>query len=285
MILFYLNKKNNSNINQRQSKITVAGIPLNYNGNPNFTNYAFVDPEAILNEKYPEPPEPVIADVASKIGQPASTEPPGVVQSFFIGMWSGVHNALDIAGFIPVVGEVPDGINALIYLAEGDKINAGLSAAAMIPVVGVGATAGKAAKKIAGAVGDATGQVTKRADDLVDAGKISAKQTDRVAITAIEESIKGRLKAAQLPTSGKIRYVPREDYNPVNPLPRPLPRGKHNGYIDRFGNEWVKGPSRTPGQAFEWDVQLPKNGGDSRFRSLSPDGKHVNVTLDGRISH
>jgi hypothetical protein len=62
-------------------------------------------------------------------------------------MWSGVHNALDIAGIIPGVGEIADGANVLIYLAEGDKINAGLSAAAMIPVVGVGATAGKAAKK------------------------------------------------------------------------------------------------------------------------------------------
>jgi hypothetical protein len=40
--------------------ITVAGIPLNYNGNPNFNNYIYVDPEAILNEKYPKPPEPNI---------------------------------------------------------------------------------------------------------------------------------------------------------------------------------------------------------------------------------
>ncbi|MDR2754582.1 MAG: hypothetical protein LBC20_02640 [Planctomycetaceae bacterium] len=51
------------------------------------------------------------------------------------------------------------------------------------------------------------------------------------------------------------------------------------------GGEWVKGPSRTPGHAFEWDVQLPKYRGDSCFRLLSPDGKHVNVTLDGQIAH
>ncbi|MFZ4835209.1 polymorphic toxin type 17 domain-containing protein [Rouxiella sp. Mn2063] len=29
-------------------------------------------------------------------------------------------------------------------------------------------------------------------------------------------------------------------------------------YFDGFGNEWVKGPSRTAGQAFEWDVQLSR---------------------------
>ena len=65
----------------------------------------------------------------------------------------------------------------------------------------------------------------------------------------------------------------------------PIKTGPNHGYIDRFDNEWTKGPSRTPGQAFEWDVQLPKNGGNEQFRSLSPDGVHVNVTLDGRISH
>jgi hypothetical protein len=40
--------------------IIVAGIPLNYNGNPNFTNYAYIDPEAILDEKCPMPEIPVI---------------------------------------------------------------------------------------------------------------------------------------------------------------------------------------------------------------------------------
>jgi RHS repeat-associated protein len=69
-------------------------------------------------------------------------------------------------------------------------------------------------------------------------------------------SIKGRLKHVQLPTEGKIRFIPAETYSPTNPLPR----GPNNGYIDKFGNEWVKGPSRTYGQAFEWDVQLSPKG-------------------------
>ncbi|MDR2755630.1 MAG: hypothetical protein LBC20_07975, partial [Planctomycetaceae bacterium] len=60
--------------------ITVAGIPLNYNGNPNFTNYAFVDPEAILDEKYPKPPEPVTPNptespvIISGVGAPLANE-------------------------------------------------------------------------------------------------------------------------------------------------------------------------------------------------------------------
>jgi hypothetical protein len=95
-----------------------------------------------------------------------------------------------------------------------------------------------------------------------------------------EPSIKGRLKAAQLPISGRIRYVPPKGYRPS----MPLPRGTQNGYIDRFGNEWVKGPSRTEGQAFEWDVQL-SDSGRAMIGWMSRDGAHVNVSLDGEVTH
>jgi Novel toxin 17 len=93
-------------------------------------------------------------------------------------------------------------------------------------------------------------------------------------------SRKGRIKAAELPNRGKIRYVPPKNWHPSNPLPR----GKQKGFIDKFGNEWVKGPSRTKGQASEWDVQLAKNATDS-IKALSRDGSHLNVSLDGMITH
>jgi hypothetical protein len=57
------------------------------------------------------------------------------------------HNALDVVGLIPVAGELSDGANALLYAAEGDKINAAISLAAMLPVAGDAATAGKWAAK------------------------------------------------------------------------------------------------------------------------------------------
>jgi hypothetical protein len=44
---------------------------------------------------------------------------------------------------VPVVGEIADGANAAWYAAEGDYLNAGLSAAAMVPFVGWAATGGK----------------------------------------------------------------------------------------------------------------------------------------------
>jgi hypothetical protein len=99
---------------------------------------------------------------------------------------------------------------------------------------------------------------------------------------AMEASKKSILKDAQLPTSGRLRYVPPKNWR----ASQPLPRGTQNGYIDRFGNEWVRGPSRTQGQAFEWDVQL-SNTGKSKIGWLSrdPDQAHVNVSLDGEVTH
>lgn len=61
---------------------------------------------------------------------------------------STVHDVLDIVGLIPGF-DAADLINAGIYLIEGDKINAALSMAAVIPVIGGAATAGKMAGKTA----------------------------------------------------------------------------------------------------------------------------------------
>lgn len=60
--------------------------------------------------------------------------------------------------------------------------------------------------------------------------------------------------------------------------------GPNKGYIDKFGNEWTKGPSRTKGQEFEWDVQLSPTG-KAQLGWASRDGKHLNVSLDGKITH
>ncbi|NCC88540.1 MAG: hypothetical protein EOM05_11895, partial [Clostridia bacterium] len=59
--------------------------------------------------------------------------------------WAGdnIHTILDIGGMVPGVGEFLDGVNALLYLAEGDYVNAAFSAAALIPFAGAGVALGK----------------------------------------------------------------------------------------------------------------------------------------------
>jgi filamentous hemagglutinin len=93
-------------------------------------------------------------------------------------------------------------------------------------------------------------------------------------------STKARMKAAQLPNEGKVRFVPDSDYHPTEPFLR----GPNKGYLDKFGNEWVKGPSRTQGQPLEWNVQLSTSG-QKMLGWASRDGEHINVSIDGRITH
>ena len=87
---------------------------------------------------------------------------------------------LDLAGLIPVVGEIADGANGLIYTAKGDMLNAGLSFSAMIPVVGVASTGGKLAVKGSKAVEDA--QDASKAAHIV---KDGAKGTDKATENGI----------------------------------------------------------------------------------------------------
>jgi len=94
-----------------------------------------------------------------------------------------------------------------------------------------------------------------------------------------EPTTKSRLKDAQLPIEGRIRFVPDEKYNPSMPLPK-----NEKGYKDKFGNVWVKGPSRTHGETFEWDVQLSEKG-KLQLGWASRDGKHLNVSLKGHMRH
>ncbi|MBQ4523077.1 MAG: hypothetical protein IJA10_09030, partial [Lachnospiraceae bacterium] len=92
-------------------------------------------------------------------------------------------------------------------------------------------------------------------------------------------SKKSILKKNLLPTTGKIRFVPPKDWTASQPLKK-----MNGGFIDKFGNIWTKGPSRTIGEAFEWDVQLSKKGKEL-LGWLSRDNSHLNVSLEGKITH
>jgi len=91
----------------------------------------------------------------------------------------GFQTALDFAGLVPGVGELADGANALIYTARGDYGNAALSAAAMIPFAGWGATTAKlVAKGVGEGIGFTRSQLQhgfKHAEDFGVAGNANNK--------------------------------------------------------------------------------------------------------------
>ena len=96
-------------------------------------------------------------------------------------------------------------------------------------------------------------------------------------------TIGARLRAAGtegLLRRGPIRFIPHKGYNPANRLPTKKIGENVEGYVDRFGNVWVQGPSRDPRFTHEWDVQLAE-------KSYKWFGKkaHINVSPDGYITH
>ena len=111
------------------------------------------------------------------------------------------HGALDVAGMIPAVGNIADGINAAWYAAEGDYEMAGLSAAAAIPGAGLFAGGGKILSKV------------NRGMKTIDKARKVAKHTDPSAIKIASKlySEGGKKVAMALPevAMDNLRNVPK----------------------------------------------------------------------------
>lgn len=75
----------------------------------------------------------------------AVNNPSAVLASIGRSLEDGIslHTALDVLGMVPVIGEVFDLINGVYYLAEGNSVDAALSFAAVVPVVGSMAVGGR----------------------------------------------------------------------------------------------------------------------------------------------
>ena len=111
-----------------------------------------------------------------------------------------IQLGLDIAGMIPAVGAVADLANAGIAAARGNYVEAGLSLAASVPVVGQAAAGSKLGAKAAKYAGKGTkyaskaGKFIPKADKVVDAVKFVGKHgTEFVAKhgNKIKKSAKG----------------------------------------------------------------------------------------------
>lgn len=113
-----------------------------------------------------------------------------------------LQTGLDKVGMVPVVGEVADGVNGIIYAARGDKVNAALSFGAMIPVVGNAATAGKWVNKGAKAAKGISESAQKANKGLL--GNVKEKVNKQVSnvktqIQARVDEVKQQLRQLRAP--------------------------------------------------------------------------------------
>lgn len=64
------------------------------------------------------------------------------------GVPGWLHASLDVVGMVPVIGELADGTNALLYMSEGDMLNAGISLAGLVPFVGMAGTGARLVTRV-----------------------------------------------------------------------------------------------------------------------------------------
>lgn len=79
-----------------------------------------------------------------------------------------MNKALDIAGSITGYGDICDAVNAVLYLTEGDYINAGLSVLSIIPGADAFTKTGKASKVLGNGIKKLVKKADKVADDVVE---------------------------------------------------------------------------------------------------------------------
>lgn len=136
------------------------------------------------------------------------------------GMWEKaspwVHGVLGVASFVPGLSVVTGALDAAIYTAEGELVEAGVAAASMIPGGKVVTTAGKAVK---GAVGMARGtgtvaKVVKGADEGADLVK-----TAREAVKTAGGGRRG----------GKNTTIKRREKGPCDHLRQGSGKGPYRG--------------------------------------------------------
>ncbi len=120
--------------------------------------------------------------------------------SFWSKFADGVQASLDIAGLVPGVGEIADGVNALISLGRGDVAGAALSATSMLPIVGD--AIGKGGKVVRAAI--------KHGDEVVEGTKDSARIIKNARQRAVRNAWKQEKEMVEMKGYGTRNWMKSE---------------------------------------------------------------------------
>lgn len=123
------------------------------------------------------------------------------------------HLVLDGLGLVPFLGEPADAINAVWYAAEGNAVDAGLSAAGLIPFLGWGATGGKWTRR------------ALRAEDLAE---LAARGIDVDELLELGAKVDVVARADGLPMP-HLQFDDMASFNRVANSPHPNTVYEYNG--------------------------------------------------------
>ena len=146
-----------------------------------------------IDEKIYQPfIEPVVSDIDKYIYQPYLKPLNDAASAWWDDYGEWVHNAIDLVGLIPGIGDIADGINSLIYLAEGRYLEATISALSMIPLVGDLGKAGKVGLEVSEEIVEEGAEVLiekavkEGGEELVE--KFTKETVEQVAETTVKEA-------------------------------------------------------------------------------------------------
>jgi hypothetical protein len=122
-----------------------------------------------------------------------------------------VHLGPDVIGLVPAVGEFADASNAVLYTAQGDWANAGLSLAGMIPFGGQAAGLSRIAQRF---TPDQAALVNLVNDDIRRTGGLSSEQIDIVRKWAREVGLPFR--GPEIHPGRRFGRTPHVHVGPVN---------------------------------------------------------------------
>jgi hypothetical protein len=172
-----------------------------------------------------------------------------------------IHLSLDAFGLIPVVGEVADLTNGVLYTIEGEGLNATLSYASAIPIVGWATAGTKFGIKIASTVTGTTKFVWKVTNGVIEFG--NRGQLRKVLNLAVGNPLiahhiipwaKSTNEVVQKAAKSANAFHMNEALNGI-PLSTAVHNGSHAAYDQRVLDRLLEiknqyGPNMTPEQAY-----------------------------------
>ena len=157
----------------------------------------------------------------------------------------GIQTALDLAGFAPGVGAIPDLLNAAIYAVRGDKLNAGLSLLAAVPVIGDAAAAAKIAGKgvksvkTAQKTGKKIARTEKMSSEAYEAEKLRKARAKMMGIDPDAPTNSQILYDNIEPTNNSNRYlfIRSTDNAPIQSVNKVEPISSGKKGAEQYANE------------------------------------------------
>lgn len=128
------------------------------------------------------------------------------------GFIDNVHTALDMAGFIPALGAIPDVANGIVYLCQKDFVNMGLSFVAAIPGIGDTIVAGSKAVKY--------GSKLAKSKCVTSAGvkRFYGEEIEKQAIYAVKMAKDGGVKKISMLWTNGTKYNAKAFIKEVNKI-------------------------------------------------------------------